>query len=87
MCSLEHDLTLKTTAKRYRNNIDVPEGVNIEDAIKIYNQGYGHSLAASMYFLTEYIGLMEVDSELKDAYIKYMLSKRKRSGVHLVKKG
>ena len=35
---------MKFVGKRYKGAVHVPEGTDLETAIKIYNQGYGHAL-------------------------------------------
>lgn len=87
MCSLEHDQTIRAVAKRYHPKIDISSYMIIDDAIEMYNQAWGHSVGASLGFFTEIINLLEVDSDLKDSYLKYMEHQRKRrvKNVHIKK--
>lgn len=74
---------LKFGSERRRQTVDIPPGVSAENAMKVYNQGYGHSLANSIHFLTKHIGLMDIDSELKDAFVEYMREKLSKRNIHL----
>ena len=87
-CSFQHDSTvgrqkLKKSSAHAKRVINIPPGVSVEDAMKLYNTGYGHAISAAIGFFTKEIGLLEQDSELKDAFVYYMRKKLSKRNIHL----
>lgn len=41
-------------SKRVKQQINIPPGVDVEAGVKVYNQGWGHSLASVIHWLRDH---------------------------------
>ena len=74
----------KYVGKRYKGAVHVPSGMNLEDALTLYTQGWGHSLRASMTFLRK--NGFFVDKIHEKIFTNYVNNQQKLDKIHLVKR-
>ncbi len=67
---------VKLVGKRFKGAIDIPEWINVHDGIKIYNQGWGHSLRQVIKYLRNH------DVVDEEELIAFVNSKRDNTYVH-----
>lgn len=76
----EMDMPNILIVPRHKGGINVPEGVGLRDAIKLYNQGYGRALGRAMTVARHHHP--ELEQVLRDT----LLELRDVSKIHIVKK-
>lgn len=85
MCSLEHDQTINIGPKRQKQTVDIPEGIDVDIAMRIYNQGWGHATANALHYFTQHVDVVpDYGSDFQsDEFITWMNEKRSKRNVHL----
>jgi len=68
-------------SKRVKQAMDIPKNIDVETAIKIYNQGWGHSLASTIHWFQKHAHI----NFNKDLLVEYMNNRREGKRFHKIR--